>query len=56
MVDTHGALSVCLELDVDAVKFPSGPEELDVVVKMGWTASDMVNATANVRARRPVSP
>jgi serine/threonine protein kinase len=53
MVEVHGSLSVCLEDNIRNVKFPSGPEELDVEVQIAWTASDMVNATARVRARRP---
>jgi serine/threonine protein kinase len=54
-VESHGALSQCLEFDIEAVTFPSGPEELDVEVQIAWTESDMVNATARVRARRPGS-
>jgi serine/threonine protein kinase len=45
------SLRLCLELAVVRIKFPSGPEQLDVEVQVGWAAG-VLNLSPRITGRR----
>jgi serine/threonine protein kinase len=55
-VPAHGELSSCVEVDVAAVRFPTGPEGLQVDVQVAWTSSGIVNTSARITGREQATP
>jgi len=48
------SLRWCVEQAIGRVKFPPGPDQLDVEVGVGWS-SGMMNLSPRVVRKRPVS-
>ncbi len=49
--ESSPSLKICLELAVVRIKFPAGPEQLDLEVNIGWSQG-MLNVAPRVVARR----
>jgi len=49
--ESSPSLRLCLELAVVRIKFPSGPEHLDVEVQVGW-AEGVLNLSPRITGRR----
>jgi serine/threonine protein kinase len=49
-IERSPSLKFCVETALSNVAYPPGPETLDVVVAVAWTAPDLINTTAQVRS------